>query len=179
MKPLLLFLLACAVIATPAWSAPGTMLKDDELRQGASSSAASVGRVGRGANVEVLAREGGWTQIRHAGVTGWVRILSVKVSVDSAGGSLLGAIEMGASRRDPSRVVAVAGVRGLNEEELRAARFDANELMRLEQYTSSRLDAEQFARGVNLRRLELAYIELPKSQREGPSHNSSWGDGGI
>ncbi len=179
MKPFSLALLVCAMFSVPAWAASGTMIKDDALRQSASSSAASVGQVGKGAGVEVLARQGGWTQIRHAGVTGWVRILSVKTSAGSAGGNALGLIEMGASRRDPSRVVAVAGLRGLNEEELRGARFNANELMRLDQYMSSRNDAEQFARGAGLRHLDVAYIEPPKPQRESAPGYSPWGDGGL
>ncbi len=179
MKPFSLALLIGAMFAVPAWAASGTMIKDDALRQSASTNAASLGPVGKGASVEVLARQGGWTQIRHAGVTGWVRILSVRSSADSASGNALGLIEMGASRRDPSRVVAVAGVRGLNEEELRGARFNADELMRLDQYMSSRDDAEQFARSAGLRHLDVAYIEPPKPQRESAPGNSPWGDGSL
>lgn len=179
MKPLPLALLLCAMIAAPAWAATGTMIKNDALRQSASASAASVGQVSKGASVEVLARQGGWTQIRHAGATGWVRILSVKTTAGSASGDALGLIEMGSARRDPSRVVAVAGLRGLNEEELRGARFNANELLRLDQYLSSRSDAEQFARSAGLRRQEVAYIALPKRKQERTPSNSLWGDGGI
>jgi hypothetical protein len=179
MKQLPLALLIGALISVPAWAAKGTMIKDDELRQSANSNASSVGRVSKGASVDVLARQGGWTQIKNAGATGWVRILSVKTSVEGGSGSALGLIEMGASRRDPSRVVAVAGVRGLNEEELRGAHFNANELIRLDQFSSSRSDAEQFARGAGLRRLELAYIEPPKNQQDSKPSNSPWSDSGF
>ena len=179
MKPLPLALLLCAMIVPPAWAASGTMIKNDALRQSASASAASVGQVSKGASVEILARQGGWTQIRHAGATGWVRILSVKTSAGGAGGDALGLIGMGTSQHDPSRVVAVAGLRGLNEEELRAARFNANELLRLDQYISSRSDAEQFARSAGLRRLEVAYIKLPKREQESTPSSSPWGEGGL
>lgn len=176
MKQLPLVLLIGALISAPAWAAAGTMIKDDELRQSASSSAASVGRVSKGASVEVLARQGGWTQISTAGATGWVRILSVKSSVDSSSGNALGVFQMGTARRDPSRVVAVAGLRGLNEEELRGAHFNANELMRLDQFISSRIDAEQFARSAGLRHLDVAYIEPPRRQRESTPSTSPWGE---
>jgi hypothetical protein len=187
MKPIPLALLICAMMAAPAWAASGTMIKNDALRQSASSSAASVGQVNKGASVEILARQGGWTQIRHAGATGWVRILSVKTSSGSTGGDALGLIEMGTSRNDPSRVVAVAGLRGLKEEEprslneeaLRTARFNANEVLRLDQYISSRSDAEQFARSSGLRRLEVAYIALPKRKQESTPSNSPWGESGL
>lgn len=179
MKRHFLALILCASIAAPALAATGTMIKNDALRQSASASAASVSKVSKGASVEILARQGGWTQIRHAGRTGWVRILSVKTITGSAGGDALGLIEMGSAKRDPSRVVAVAGLRGLNEEELRAARFNANELLRLDQYISSRSDAEQFARSAGLRRLEVAYIKLPKREQESTPSFSPWGESGL
>jgi hypothetical protein len=179
MKQHFLALILCASIVAPAWAATGTMIKNDALRQSASASAASVGKVSKGASVQILARQDGWTQIRHAGRTGWVRILSVKTIAGSAGGDALGLIEMGASRSDPSRVVAVAGLRGLNEEELRGARFNANELLRLDQYLSSRSDAEQFARSAGLRRLEVAYIVLPKRKQESTPGSIPWVNGGI
>jgi len=187
MKRHFLALILCASLAAPAWAATGTMIKNDALRQSASASAASVSKVSKGASVEILARQGGWTQIRHAGRTGWVRILSVKTITGSAGGDALGLIEMGSAKRDPSRVVAVAGLRGLKEEEprslneeaLRTARFNANELLRLDQYISSRSDAEQFARSSGLRRLEVAYIALPKRKQESTPSNSPWGESGL
>lgn len=179
MKLLFSALLFSTFIATPAWAASGTMIKSDAMRQSASASAASVGQVGKGDSVEVLARQGGWTQIRYSGMTGWVRILSVKVAGDSTGGSALGLLELGTSRRDPSRVVAVAGVRGLNEEELRGARFNASELLRLDQYLSSRNDAEQFARVAGLRARDVAYIDPPKQQRQSAPSSSIWGDGSL
>lgn len=169
-------MLLCAMVAAPAWAASGTMIKDDDLRLGATAGAASVGRVSKGASVEVLARQGGWTQVRHAGATGWVRILSVKTSAENTSGNVLGALQLGTTRRDPSRVVAVAGVRGLNEEELRSARYNANELMRLDQYASSRADAEQFARGAGLRVVDVAYIELASRAQEGASNSRPWGE---
>jgi hypothetical protein len=178
MKPLYLAWFLSAALSAPAWAASGTLIKDDELRQSASSSAASVGRVSKGASVEVLARQGGWTQIRSTGATGWVRILSVKTNVDSSG-SGLGLIQMGATRRDPSRVVAVAGLRGLNEEELRGAHFNANELMRMDMFVCKRNEAEQFAASAGLRHLDVAYIEPPKRQQESKPGNSPWGDGGF
>lgn len=155
------------------------MIKNDDLRASAVSGSAVVGRVAKGAAVEVLQRQGGWTQIKHAGATGWVRILSVRMAAESSGNVLGGIVQMGGSRSDPSRVVAVAGLRGLNEEELRGARFNANELSRLDQYTCNRTDAEQFARSARLSRIDVAYIEPAKQARDSASNNNIWGSGGI
>ncbi|MBP8902319.1 MAG: SH3 domain-containing protein, partial [Thiobacillaceae bacterium] len=113
MKPRIALFCAC-LLATPAFAAPGVMLKDDELKATASAAAASLGRVAKGASVEILARQGGWTQVTSAGKTGWVRILAVKSSAPAAGaGDVLGLVQAGTSKRDPGKVVAVAGLRGL------------------------------------------------------------------
>ena len=183
MKLLFRALIASAFWVSSAWAASGTMIKDDELRQSAMSSSPSLGSVKKGANVEILARKGGWTQVASAGVTGWVRILSVKSSVSGGGGGgfVQGAFQMSTSRSNPSRVVAVAGVRGLNEEELRNTRYNAAELARMDQYLTSRSEAEQFARSAGLRSLELAYFEAgaqSKPQESSRQESSSDSAGG-
>ena len=146
MKQQFLTFLAGFLISAPAMAASGNMIKNDDLRASAASGSAVLGQASKGATVEVLERQGGWTQIKHAGKTGWVRILSVRLATESGTNVIGGLAQMGGSRPDSRRVVAVAGLRGLNEEELRGARFNATELARLKQYVSSRADAEQFAR---------------------------------
>jgi hypothetical protein len=175
--------LACLVVtpvlATPALAAPGVMLRDEDLRASASAGAASVGRVAKGAAVEVLGRQGGWTQVAEGTRRGWVRILSVRGEAGAgAGAGLAGLVEAGTKRSDSSRVVAVAGIRGLNEEELKAARFDANELTKLDRYRVERATAEQYARAVGLRHRDLDYLPAPqKAQDTGPGRASD--DGGL
>lgn len=167
---------ALLLLAWPAWSASGTMIRDDQLRAAASATAAVTAQVPRGASVEVLVREGGWTQIRVGGRTGWVRMLSVR-STDSAqrdvGGELAGVIGMGTRQADPSRVVAVAGVRGLNEQDLKAARFNAQELERLDRYVVSRAEAQAFAREGGLSARTLDYLPAPTQANR---QTSPWGE---
>lgn len=179
MKALIALFLVCFSFAGPAWAVSGSMIKADDLRASAATGSAVVGRVGKGDIVEVLRRQGGWTQVKHGGATGWVRILSVRVATDGSANALGGIVQMGSSRADSSRVVAVAGLRGLTEDELRGARFNANELSRLHQFASSRADAEQFARNARLNNARIAYIKLPKAESESRSNNPVWGDGGL
>lgn len=150
--------------AMSAWAASGVMLRDEVLRGAASATAPQVGNVARGAGVEVLARQGGWTQVRVGGRTGWVRVLSVRADAPASTAALGGLVEAGTTRRDPSQVVAVAGLRGLTEEQLKTARFDAAELARLHQYAATRADAEQFARAAALQRRELGYLARPAGE---------------
>jgi hypothetical protein len=183
MKIRFTFMLVSFAASSLVSAAPGAMIKDEDLRASASNGAAVLGKALKGATVDVIGRQGGWTQVSHAGVTGWVRILSVKSSVESSGAGFGGILQMGTARRDPSRVVAVAGVRGLNEEELRGAHFNAGELAKLQQYGSSRADAEKFAANAGLRSQKVAYIKSAKKESESNSNNSSatniWGDSGL
>lgn len=162
MKPLsILPLILC--LSAPAWAAPGVMIKDEDMKASASAGAAVVGRAAKGANVQILARQGGWTQISSAGKTGWVRILTVKSSAPASGaGDVLGLVEAGTGKREPGKVVAVAGLRGLNEEELKSARFSASELMQLDRYSSDRADAQGFARNAGLQATRVPYLPNPK-----------------
>lgn len=59
------------------------------------------------------------------------------------------------------QIVATAGIRGLDEERLRAARFDAAELNRMESYTASADAARSFAAQGGLSSHPVAYLPDP------------------
>ncbi len=168
--------LTAALTAASASAASGVMLKSEDLRAGASSGAASIGRVDKGAAVEIVSRRGGWTEIAAGGRKGWVRILSVRADASASPADLSGLIQAGTRRADSGRVVATAGLRGLSEEELKSARFDAGELLRLDRYQYDRAAAERYARSVGLRQRNQDYLPAPQS--DPPKANepaSPWG----
>lgn len=132
------------------------MLKDEDLKASPDISAKALGHIAKGTSVRVLASQGGWTQIAGNGQTGWVRVLSVRApSSSQAGADLAGLVEAGASPRDSGKVVAVAGVRGLDEETLKSATFSPSEIQLLEGYALGRTEAEQFAQAAGLRARSL------------------------
>lgn len=141
---------------------PGVMLRDDALKASPSTAADAVAKLGRGDKVRVLTNDGGWTQVYAAGKTGWVRILSVKSDI-SATPNLGGLVEAGNRPHDPGKVVAVAGARGLDEVELKAARFNPDELALLDTFVASRAEAEQFAQLASLTRRDVPYLPTPES----------------
>ncbi|MEW5788643.1 MAG: SH3 domain-containing protein [Pseudomonadota bacterium] len=157
--------------APPAADQPAatgsSMLKQDDLRAGPDANARILARLAQGQGVKVLASQGGWTQVSAAGQTGWVRVLSVR---SPAGGVGLGEV---VAPREAGKVVAVAGVRGLDEEDLRAARFDGGELRRLDGYALDREEAERFARAAGLLPRTMPYLKGPAPARE-PA-NDPWG----
>jgi len=142
---------------------PGVMLRDDAMKAAPSAAADNVAKLGRGAKVRVLASQGGWTQVYAAGSTGWVRILSVKAEI-AATPDLGALVEVGNRPSAPGKVVAVAGARGLDEVELKAAQFNPEELVFLDAHAASQADAEQFAQLAGLIRRGLPYLPNPESR---------------
>jgi hypothetical protein len=162
-----LLMLAAGLVSQALWAAPGTMIKDEDLRATPSSTAARVASLSKGASVEVLARDGGWTQVRFGASTGWVRILSVRTSVSTGSVGDIAAL----ASRPQGQVVAVAGLRGLNEEELKGARFDAEELKLLNTFRVKPAEARAFARAARLEARKVPYLPTPR-----PDSGASSGD---
>ncbi len=173
-------LLALPAFASPVFAAPGVMLKDEALRASASATAAVVAQLAKGAAVDVLGRQGGWTRVSEGGRQGWVRILAVRSSAaTSSAAGLGGLVEAGTRRSDGGRVVATAGLRGLDEAELKSARFDAGQLINLDKYQVDRAGAEQFARSAGLHQRDLGYLPAPHNKTPDKPQSSPWGDGGL
>lgn len=166
------------VAAGLAQAAPGLALKDENMLAKPSAASATVGRMAKGAQVEILAKQGGWLQVKSGGTQGWVRLLSVRAGAGGSGdGGLAGVAGVAGAvtqKSDPTRVVAVAGVRGLNEEDLKGAQFSAEEIARLDRYAVSRAQATAFAQRSGLK--VQAVASLPKPQSSEPS-GSGWGEG--
>jgi hypothetical protein len=141
----------------------GVMIKDDTLRAQPAATAPSAGQAAKGAEVEVLGRQGGWTRIKAGSATGWVRLLSVRTS--APGGNVADVSAM-LDKRDSGKVVAVAGLRGLSEEELKGARFDARELTMLDRFKADRLTAQQYAQLHGLHARPLEHLPKPKPPKQ-------------
>lgn len=158
--------LVIGLSATAALAAPGVMIRAEAMRAAPNATAATVANLAQGAQVEILGRQGGWTQVRSGGQTGWVRLLSVRggpAAQTDVAGELKGVLAIGGQQRDPGRVVAVAGVRGLTEEELRNARFSETEVARMEGYGVSAAEAARYAAEAGLARQALPYMDAPRS----------------
>ena len=165
-------LLAASLLCSTAEAAPGTLLRDESLRTQASASAAVSAKLGKGTAVDIVSRRGGWLQVRTAKAQGWVRLLSVRTGSGGAGGAGLGdVVGIATNRSNPSRVVAVAGVRGLDEEDLKEAKFSAEELARLESAAVSQAQVRANADKAGL--VAVKVLALPKPAADAPSTNSS------
>ncbi len=147
---------------------PAVMLRDDALRAAPQVAAERLASLGKGQEVRALTSEGGWTQVYATGLTGWVRILSVK-SLTATQADLGALAEVGQAPRDPGRVVAVAGARGLDEEDLKSAHYAPEQLLVLDTYRVSAADARQFAQVAGLVRRDISYLPGPDGRHSSSS----------
>lgn len=167
-----LLLAAWAVSAMAASS--GTLIRTEQVRATPSAGASAVTQLASGTQVEIVGRKGGWLQVKAKGKTGWVRLLSVRSSAGSAGSAAdIGGVVGLATQRNKSQVVAVAGLRGLNEEDLKSAHYDAAQIKKLDSYTVSRQQAESFAARAGLKSRQVAYLKAPVQQST-PSSTEGW-----
>ncbi len=162
--------LALSLASTMALAAPGVALKDENMLSRPDSTSAVVGKMTKDMAVDITAKEGGWLQIKAGAVQGWVRLLSVRAGAGGVGGDglsgvagLAGAVTQ---KSDPSRVVAVAGVRGLNEEDLKHAKFNGAEVAKLKQYAVTPDKAKEFAEKSGLKSHKVAALPAPQSQSD-------------
>jgi hypothetical protein len=162
--------LTLSLLATSVYAASGTVLRNDKLYAQPSATSAAAGSVAKGASVNVLSKQGGWLRVSSGKTTGWIRLLSVRVGEGGLGGAGLGDVVGAATTKsDPSRVVAVAGLRGLNDEELKQAKFNAEEMGRLDALGVSGAQARSFAAQAGLAVANVPALPKPVSQQPSSS----------
>ena len=156
---------ACCLLFSAAVCAAesGTALKPDELKAEPFRDAKTVASLATGDKVEILKKDGGWLQVKSAKGSGWVRMLSIRKGAARKGsGDAAGLLGLASGRAGTGKVVATTGIRGLNEEELKSAKFNERELKLDESYATSRAGAQKFAAQGKLAARKFDY--LPDSE---------------
>lgn len=159
-------LLAALLLCAPAALAGenGTAVKADELKAEPFRDAKKVGSLAAGDKVEILKKEGGWFQVKSAKGGGWVKMLSIRrgeMRRASAGSEAAGLAGLASGRAGTGRVVATTGIRGLDEEQLKAAQFNAAELKLADTFVSRRPEAQSFAAKGKLVARKVDYLPDP------------------
>jgi hypothetical protein len=155
-------LLALLLAAASAAAQPVTLERDSPLYAEPRLDAAQVTQLKQGATGEVTARKGGWLNLNTTAGSGWlfsfnVRFPSQKAEGSGAGtGSALGRV-FGPQR--PTTVVSSIGIRGLGEEDLKQASFDAGQMKLLGSYAATKQAAEESARAKELAPVKVDYLD--------------------
>ena len=91
-----------------------------------------------------------------------VRLLSVKRGIATTTNKTAGALAVASGRAGTGQVVSTTGVRGLSEQDLKAAKFNETEIKTLESYTLSAEQGRQFANAGNLKAIVFANLKAGK-----------------
>lgn len=140
----------------------GTALKADTLRAEPFSDAKTLSAITKGESVDILSKKGAWLQVKTKKNTGWVRLFSVKRGTSNNNNQIKGVIDVASGRAGTGQVISTTGVRGLSAEELKAAKFNEDEIKKLESYTLSSDDGQRFATAGDLKAVKFAYLKGAK-----------------
>lgn len=176
--------LACSF---PAAAETATTIKETELKKEPFSDAATLVTLPARTSVEILKRQGGWTEVKPAAADkGWVRMLNLRMGDGTAkqgdGGAGIGAL-FNVARSGSSGTTVATGVRGLDitKDTLQNASPNPNELKRMHGYRMSKAEALKLASSAKLRTQSVAYMESdsghsPDTSSSSDAPASSWGD---
>jgi hypothetical protein len=147
-----LLVLGCGQAAAQQQQA--VLERDAQLLAEPRNGAAVVATLKQGASGEVIARKGAWVNLKTPAGTGW--LFSFNVRFQEAGAPAARA-PAAPARRGP--VTATIGIRGLDAEDMRGARFDAAQMGLLDQYATSKQDSEKAARASGLTPARVDYFK--------------------
>jgi hypothetical protein len=160
----LLAALAAILLAGPAAAQKVTVEQNTPLYSEPRMESSQVAQLQAGAAGEVIGKQGVWLNLKTAAGTGWLFSFSVRFESQGAEGSSGAGSALGrvfAPRRNVS-VTSTIGVRGIEEEDLKQASFDAEQMKLLDSYVASKEAAEKRARGAGLSRVSVEYLDAAK-----------------
>jgi hypothetical protein len=154
-----IFLFAASAIAV---GEAGTALKKDNLMAEPFRDAKIVGSLNTGDKVEILKKQDGWFQVKSTNGNGWVRMLSIRLGEARKGTvDTTGLFGLASGRVGTGKVVATTGIRGLSEEDLKAAKYNEPELKKAESYGVTKTEAQKFAAEGKLTARKVEYLPAP------------------
>lgn len=163
-----------AGFAGAALAEPVTLERDSALRAEPRVDAGVVANLAKGVTGDAVARQGAWVQIKSGAVTGWLYSFNVRFGAGagegSGSGSVLGRVF---GQRQRPNVTATIGIRGLEEEDLKQARFDGGQLQELDGFAATREQAEAHAGEAGLSASRVEYLALPAQGAAGNANAGS------
>lgn len=146
---------------------PGVITRETELKAEAAAGSRTLRTLAANTQVTILSRQGGWLQVSSGDARGWVRLLHVSSQPAKSSGSgreeLEAAARVATGRAGSGNIAVTTGIRGLDEEQLRQAQPDTDELNKLESLGAQPADAQAHAKRRNLERRQIPYPPAPKS----------------
>lgn len=136
-------------------------IRPTELKDKPYSDAQTLTTLPPRSQVEVLARQASWTQVKSASFKGWVKMLSLRLGSsgqNKRGDNGLSALFNVASTGRSSSTV-TTGIRGLSEEQLKNTKPNPQALQAAKRYAVSRQEAQRYAAEGKLHAQSVGYLE--------------------
>jgi hypothetical protein len=156
--PVIALILAASM---PVAAQQVTLERDSPLYAAPRMEGAPVAQLKQGETGEVLGKQGAWLNLKTPAATGWLFSFNVRFPAQKTDGAEQGAGAALGRVFGPRRNVAVTssiGVRGIEEEDLKQARFNGEQIKLLDSYVATREAAESRARAAGLAPVRVDYL---------------------
>lgn len=163
LERLFLALAIAFAIASPAAAQQVTLDRDSPLYSEPRLDSSPVAQLKQGSSGEVVGKQGAWVNLKTPAASGWMFSFNVRFQNQKAeageGGSALGRVF--GPRRNVN-VTSTIGIRGLDEQDLKQATFNAQQMKLLDDYAASKQAAEDSARATGLAAAQVEYLGASK-----------------
>ena len=153
-----LLAVAALLAALPVAAQQFALERDSPLYAEPRLDATQVAQLKQGAGGEIVGKQGAWINVKTTAGNGWLFSFNVRFQAKGDTGDTGGAGSRGLGSRDRVRITSTIGVRGLEEEDLRQASFNAAQMKLLDGYVASKEVAEERARGTGLASEKVEYL---------------------
>jgi len=136
-------------------------IRPTELKDKPYSDAQTLTTLPPRSQVEVLARQSGWMQVKSTSFKGWVKMLSLRL--ESSGQSkrgdngLMALFNVASTGRSSSTVT--TGIRGLSEEQLKNTKPNPQALQAAKRYAVDKQEAQRYAAEGKLQAQHVDYLQ--------------------
>ncbi len=158
----------CVAAVNSALAAPAVIVRTSQLKNKPLLDAAVIAEVTEGATVDLISNQGGWSKIKTSqGKTGYVRLLNVRPRGGNASNALASLDKLGnVARTGSTGEVATTGVKGITKDDIAKSTPNHNEVLLMEQYSSSAVDARKFAQSAKIAEKSVAYLNDKKLEEK-------------
>jgi len=148
----------------------GIAARDLDLLAEPRNDARVIGKLPKNGKFELLKSERFWVQVSTGTHQGWVLAFYLSMreappASPSPGRVVAESLGL-ATQRQGGQATAALGIRGIDEEGLKAAQFNAEELKKLESFLVTGPAAASFAQEVNLAPKKVEYLSAPSPENQ-------------
>ncbi len=153
-------LAAAALLAVlPAAAQQFALERDSPLYAEPRLDSTQVAQLKQGAGGEVVGKQGAWINVKTTAGSGWLFSFNVRFQArGDTGDTGASAGSRGLGPRERVRITSTIGIRGLEEEDLKQASFNAAQMKLLDGYVATKEAAEERARGAGLASEKVEYL---------------------